>query len=136
MPIIVSDETRIMVPADAPDGREEELFFIFPPIDDPEFTKAIVKFLQGRWEVKGRGPKNTTTQARIRFFNETCLDCDSGDRYVARIDGKLVPINNKLPNWKRKVSPGIKASAASQFEERESLSAGERESLDDPSDEV
>ena len=53
---------------------EDKIVAIFPPYDDEDFAKAITNLLKNRFKQVGRRMENRTQEARITFFDKTCLE--------------------------------------------------------------
>ena len=52
---------------------EDKIVAVFPSYDDEEFSKAITNLLKNRFKQVGRRMENRTQEARITFFDKTCL---------------------------------------------------------------
>ena len=112
---------------------DDQIVAVFPLYDDEEFSKAITSLLKNRFKQIGRRVENRTQEARIAFFDKTCIEVE-GVEYEDG-DGNLMSLTPVIDGWKSKIPANWKASIAGTFEEKETLGDEDRGNFGSPSDE-
>jgi hypothetical protein len=112
---------------------DDQIVAIFPSYDDEEFSKAITSLLKNRFKQVGRRVENRTQEARIKFFDSTCIGME-GVEYEKE-DGTIGSLSAEVDNWKSKIPANWKASISASFEEKETLGEEDRGNFGSPSDE-
>ena len=112
---------------------DDQIVAIFPSYDDEEFSKAITSLLKNRFKQVGRRVENRTQEARIKFFDSTCIGME-GVEYEKE-DGTIGSLSAEVENWKNKIPANWKASISASFEEKETLGEEDRGNFGSPSDE-
>jgi hypothetical protein len=108
------EETRVAILI-----GDEEVVAIFPPQGDSELNAAIKKLATSRQSQKGQGVKDTSFEARTRFFNTQCRRVEN----VEGPDGN--PLSAETANWREIIPANWKVSFALFFEEKATLSVEE-----------
>lgn len=98
---------------------DEEVRAVFPSYTDEGMAEAIKKLSSGRSVVVRGQAKDRTHEARVKFFNATCLRVEN----VEASDG--TPLTPDMQGWRSQIPPNWKASFAIYFEERATLSEDE-----------
>ena len=112
---------------------DDQIVAVFPSYDDEEFSKAITSLLKNRFKQVGRRVENRTQEARIKFFDSTCIGME-GVEYETP-DGTVDSLSADVENWKNKIPANWKASISASFEEKETLGEEDRGNFGSPSDE-
>jgi hypothetical protein len=112
---------------------DDKIVAVFPSYDDEDFAKAITSLLKNRFKQVGRRMENRTQEARIAFFDKSCLEVE-GVEYENE-DGTLSPLTPDVDGWKSKLPANWKSSISAEFEEKETLGDEDRGNSVSPSDE-
>ena len=112
---------------------DDQIVAIFPSYDDEEFSKAITSLLKNRFKQVGRRVENRTQEARIKFFDSTCIGMEGVEYEMP--DGSIGSLSADVENWKNKIPANWKASISASFEEKETLGEEDRGNFGSPSDE-
>ena len=112
---------------------DDQIVAIFPSYDDEEFSKAITSLLKNRFKQVRRRVENRTQEARIKFFDSTCIGMEGVEYETA--DGTVDSLTAEVENWKNKIPANWKASISASFEEKETLGEEDRGNFGSPSDE-
>ena len=112
---------------------EDKIVAIFPPYDDEDFAKAITNLLKNRFKQVGRRMENRTQEARITFFDKTCLEVEGVEYEDA--DGMLSTLSSDVDGWKSKIPANWKSSISAEFEEKDTLGDDDRGNFGSPSGE-
>lgn len=100
---------------------QEEVSFTFPGWDDEELQAAIRELLAGRQQIRRNQVKDTSLQARLRFFDRVVTGCDGYEVRDPAGGGGWVPVTT-LDNWRDKIPSSWKSAVVTQvFEERQVL---------------
>jgi len=102
---------------------DDSIVAIFPSYDNAEFGKAITTLLKGRFKQIGRKVENRTHEARIKFFDETCMSVEGIE--IGQGDS-TEPLTPEMDGWLGKIPANWKVSIAATFEEKETLSEDDR----------
>jgi hypothetical protein len=112
---------------------DDQIVAVFPSYDDEEFSKAITSLLKNRFKQVGRRVENRTQEARIKFFDSTCIGMEGVEYEMP--DGSIGSLSADVENWKNKIPANWKASISASFEEKETLGEEDRGNFGSPSDE-
>jgi hypothetical protein len=112
---------------------DDQIVAVFPSYDDEEFSKAITSLLKNRFKQVGRRVENRTQEARIKFFDSTCIGMEGVEYEMP--DGSIGSLSANVENWKNKIPANWKASISASFEEKETLGEEDRGNFGSPSDE-
>ena len=94
---------------------DEEVHAFFPGYPDSDFIEAQKKLLSSRFDTQRGTPRDKSQEARIRFFNTTCLRVENVEH-----EGK--PLTPEVADWRGKIPVGWKVSFSLFFEEKSTLS--------------
>jgi len=117
MAVRASEQIRVALPV-----GDEEVTLTFPGWSDPKMAEAIKKLLRGRQSIRRNQVKDTSTEARVAFFDGVCLDVENFEEQNEA--GEWVTCNAEtFPDWKDRIPESWKVSAATYFEEKNILTA-------------
>lgn len=123
MAVKLGQEVCVTMPTDA--SGDEEIRAYFPPYDDAKMLRAVKKLMSSRMKQRrGMLPKDRTAEARVEFFDETCLRVENVEYPVG--DGTYAPLTSDVEGWRDKIPDSWKASFASNFEEKVTLTESDR----------
>ena len=111
MPVRLTEEVKVSILI-----GDEEVHAFFPGYGSTELQDAIKKLLSGRVK-QGRGARGVqdkSFEARVSFFNTTCIRVETGQS-----------LSTDVENWRQKIPANWKVSFALHFEEKNTLSEDE-----------
>lgn len=108
----IEAERRITI--DLKSGGPDPVLILREPTE-----KELIDFLKSRWPRRGNKVEDNGIEARRRFIDLLLVGCEEIE---VKVDGNWIVLTPSLTGWKERIPLNWKISAASKFEEQETLS--------------